>query len=316
MVEPVNSHNKTNVLTCLEFNQVFLVDVSFDALLDFFNDIWDDGVFPPGFLICYSSKQMHTIERQLQQCLNRIQKWAQENGFRFSKTKTVCMHFCQLRKMHPEPELKLNNNQIPLVKEYKFLGVIFDSKMSFIPHIKYVKGKCQKALNLLKTVSRMDWGADQEVLLRLYRSHIRSKLDYGCVVYGSARKSYIQMLDTIHHQGLRICLGAFRTSPVESLYVAANEESLYRRRQRLTVQYCLKIKSTPTNPVFENIYHPKYVARFTERSKTIPTIGIRVGNILSNMNVNTSVISPNRLYENPHWNLKIPSIRYDLRTEN
>ena len=24
---------------------------------------------------------------------------------------------------------------------------------------------------------------------------------------------------------------------------------------------------------------------------------------------------PNRLYENPHWNLKIPNIRYDLRTE-
>ena len=39
-------------------------------------------------LICNRSKHIHTIECQLQQCLNKIQKWALENGFKFSKTKT------------------------------------------------------------------------------------------------------------------------------------------------------------------------------------------------------------------------------------
>ena len=52
------------------------------------------------------------------------------------------------------------------------------------------------------------------------------------------------MLDTIHNQGLKICLGAFRTSPMESLYVEANEESLHRRRERLSLQYALKVKLT------------------------------------------------------------------------
>ena len=37
-------------------------------------------------------------------------------------------------------------------------------------------------------------------------------------MYGSARKSYLQMLDPVHNQGLRLCVGAFRTSPVESLF--------------------------------------------------------------------------------------------------
>ena len=39
----------------------------------------------------------------------------------------------------------------------------------------------------------------------------------------SARPSYLKMLNTVHHQGLRLALGAFRTSPVESLYVEAGE---------------------------------------------------------------------------------------------
>ena len=47
------------------------------------------------------------------------------------------------------------------------------------------------------------------VFLRLYRSLVRSKLDYGSIVYGSASKSLLQQLDPIHHQGLRIALGAF-----------------------------------------------------------------------------------------------------------
>ncbi len=67
--------------------------------------------------------------------LKRIQVWALENGFQFSSTKTVCMHFCQLRKLHHKPELNIYGNPIPVVKEYKFLGVLFDSKLSFIHHM-------------------------------------------------------------------------------------------------------------------------------------------------------------------------------------
>ena len=60
----------------------------------------------------------------------------------------------------------------------------------------------------------------------LYRSLIRSKLDYGCIVYGLAKPSYLKILDPIVHQALGICLGAFRTSPLESLYVEAEESPL------------------------------------------------------------------------------------------
>ena len=42
----------------------------------------------------------------------------------------------------------------------------------------------------------------------------RSKLDYGCVVYGSASRSVLRTLDAVHHAGLHICLGAFHTFPV------------------------------------------------------------------------------------------------------
>ena len=68
---------------------------------------------------------MQTVEKKLQQNLTRID-WATNNGFKFSKSKTQCAHFCQLRKKHDHPDLYLYGSQIPVVEEVKFLGVIFD----------------------------------------------------------------------------------------------------------------------------------------------------------------------------------------------
>ena len=53
-------------------------------------------------------------------------------------------------------------------------------------------------------------------------------------MYGSARKSYLQWLGPILNQGLRLCLGAFRTSHVESVYVDAHESSFGDRRKAIS----------------------------------------------------------------------------------
>ena len=78
---------------------------------------------------------MRTAERQLQQSIRKITHWANTNGFRISKSKTQFVHFCQLRKMHNDPLIKIEHTEIPVVDEYKFLGVIFDRKLTFIPDI-------------------------------------------------------------------------------------------------------------------------------------------------------------------------------------
>ena len=89
------------------------------------------------FQICYRSSNMSIIERQLQLCLNKLQQWATDNGFQFSNTKAVCMHICQKRGLHLDPQLFLDKSPIPVVEETKFLGNIFDRKLSFVPHLKY-----------------------------------------------------------------------------------------------------------------------------------------------------------------------------------
>ena len=75
-------------------------------------------------------------------------------------------------------------------------------------------------------------------------------------------KSYLQMLDPVQNQGLRLCLGEFRTSPVESLCVDAHEPSLGARRAKLFLQYASKIKSWPKHPAHDAVFNNKYMKLF------------------------------------------------------
>ena len=43
--------------------------------------------------------------------------------------------------MHDDPVLKLDSMKIPIVEEHKFPGIIFDKKLTFKPHIKYLRSK-------------------------------------------------------------------------------------------------------------------------------------------------------------------------------
>ena len=100
----------------------------------------DGSLYVDDLLICFRLKYLYAIERKLQQCLDKINKWATENGFRFSKNKTKCVHFCHKRKLHIDLSLKFEKTEISIVDEYKFLGLIFDKKIDLYYSLETFEG--------------------------------------------------------------------------------------------------------------------------------------------------------------------------------
>ena len=183
-------------------------------------------------------------------------------------------------------------------------------KLTFIPHIKKLKAKCQKALNLFRVVVHTDWGADRKVLLHLYRTVLRSKFDYGSIVYSSAREPYLKTLDTIHHQRIRLALGAFRTSPADSLLIEANEPSLNDRREKLSLQFALKLKSNRSNPTYNTVFRPNYFTYFQNKRNAIPTFGIRIAPTLNSAGIKVRNIQSNSILNIPPWTIKQPEVLF------
>ena len=275
----------------------------------------NSSLYVDDFLICYKSKgKIESIDRQLQQQLKILEQWTNENGFKFSPTKTVAVHFCRKNSCIKQHELCLYGNQLPVKEETRFLGVIFDKKLSFISHIKDLKTRCKTALNALKIFSNPEWGGDTETLLHLYRSLIRSKLDYASLIYGSTRPSYLKMLDPVQNQGLRLALGAYRTSPIPSLQAEAYEPPLHLRRKQLSLQYALKLSSNPKNPAYNSVFEIDNQTKnmFARKQNEIKPFGLRIKNDLSELKFSEKLTN-NVVYPDiPFWHMYKPEIDLTL----
>ena len=214
------------------------------------------SLFVDDFAVYCSGPNAAQACRNIQTAINAASTWAKTRGFKFSPLKTKAIRFCRTRKREEIPTLFLDNTILPYEDEVKFLGVIFDKKLTFGPHIHDLCYRAKLSMNILKVVSNFDWGADRETLLRLYKSLCLSKLDYACQIYGSACKTLLEKLDVVHNLGLRICTGAYRTSPVASLYVDSGLPPLSIRREELSLRYITKTLTSKNNPNYKYVKSP------------------------------------------------------------
>ena len=117
-------------------------------------------------------------------------------------------------------------------------------------------------------------------------------MDYGAIVNGSARKSYLKSLDTIHYQGLRLALRAFRASPVESLYAESNESPFFIRREKLSLQYVTKLAANPRNSAYDCVFNPKYERFYNNKPTAIKPLDLREQPLLEEANINIKNVQP------------------------
>ena len=87
-----------------------------------------------------------------------------------------------------------------------------------------------------------------------------SALDYGSIVYGSPSKSLLKQMDPIHRQCLRIGLGAFRTSTVQSVCVQAPKPSLDISSIETITDGVIKLNYCPNNPAYSCFWTAGYLA--------------------------------------------------------
>ncbi|GFT37498.1 probable RNA-directed DNA polymerase from transposon X-element [Trichonephila clavipes] len=91
---------------------------------------------------------MRLIERQLQTTVNRLVQWCDQNGHTISPSKSSCVHFCRKRNLHPDPSIHIRYIPIPVVSAVRFLGVIFDCKLTFLPHVLYLRNRTSPVTSL------------------------------------------------------------------------------------------------------------------------------------------------------------------------
>src|SRR5215469_8130761 len=81
------------------------------------------SLYVDDFAIYVSGARRAGVERQLQKAIDRIVKWADSHGLKFSASKTKAVLFHNKRKMVGE--------LIPSTDNVRFLGLVFDRRLTW-----------------------------------------------------------------------------------------------------------------------------------------------------------------------------------------
>ena len=115
-------------------------------------------------------------------------------------------------------------------------------------------------------------------------------------------------------QGL-LLLCCWKTSPFACLYVEADEPSLYSQREKLSLQYAIRLAANPSNPAHEVTFPPNYVDLYEQKPKAIKSFGIRISPLLESANIKPQTIEKHFTPNIPAWCMKPPEILLNLHSE-
>ena len=106
---------------------------------------------------------------------------------------------------------KLGNKAIEQVADYKYLGVIVSSTLSWSNHIHHNFIAMRTRCIIGMYYRQSSHFANSETLLYMYKTCIRPHLDYCCEVWNPHQKKDILCLERVQKLVLRMCGGTWDT---------------------------------------------------------------------------------------------------------
>jgi len=147
------------------------------------------GVLSLGFIddIAYAAEG-ETEEgnaRELERMLIEAERWREKHGARFEGSKYVLVQFTKAHMLTPEDEaqVRIGDTTIKHAEEAKYLGVMFDRKLSFHQHIQRAAKKGTQFALAISRISNCTWGPPYHQIRTLFASVTSPRMDYAATVW-------------------------------------------------------------------------------------------------------------------------------------
>lgn len=211
--------------------------------------------FADDIALYVKSKTVKRGKNLLNKAVEKIDKNLISLGLEISPGKTQLLHINSMKIPPGSLEMTVREHIVKSSDRVRFLGIIFDYKMSFLPQIDQVVKRCTRALNILKYLCGTWWGSSPETLLALYKSYVRSIIDFGSSIYFPKSKKGRQKLEAMQYAAVRIALGYRRSTPVNVLLAESKLSLLKDRAEYLCDCYMAKIMSNSSASVYKSVHN-------------------------------------------------------------
>ena len=123
----------------------------------------------------------------------------------------------------------MSNQQISEVQFHKHLGIFLSNDCTWHKHIKNIKAKAWKRINVMR---RLKFQLDRKSLEKIYLSFIRPIFEYGNEIWANCTQYEKDELEQIHLDAARITTGATKLISINNLYSEKGRETLDERRNK------------------------------------------------------------------------------------
>jgi hypothetical protein len=176
------------------------------------------AAYADDMVIAYSHPSLNVVQAKLQDSLNRIHDQCCKLGVELDSVKTKAMFIRKSRTNIGKPKrisLRLGPTALEYVLEYKYLGLLFDSSLSFKNAIKKKISNGRKRNAELFRTNPMS----TKELVQLWKGYVRSYINYGLFeIKQYLSQTLMKKLLTFYNVSMRKLAGAL---PMDDADLAA-----------------------------------------------------------------------------------------------
>ncbi|GFV65842.1 RNA-directed DNA polymerase from mobile element jockey [Trichonephila clavipes] len=129
------------------------------------------------------------------------------------------------------------NKQIPWSQEAKYLGIIFDTHLTWKQHTSYVRDKFRRIMFKLFPLIGRNSHLSIENKVLLYTAVMRPILAYASPVWGYAAKTNINILDILQNSLIRMIVKAIRYMRNDHIRKALKINSFKSHIQNIAINF-------------------------------------------------------------------------------
>ncbi|KAK7110705.1 hypothetical protein V1264_014535 [Littorina saxatilis] len=148
-----------------------------------------------------------TATCRMQLAIDNLVAWAEDWNVSINREKSSTTLFI-LSPKQKAGTIKQDGTSLKTEEEVTYLGVTYDKKQTWRPHIQKAEGKTRRKISIMRKLAGTTWGANENILKRVYEGAVRPHLEYGSPAWSTAAKSQLQGLDKVQNQALRVITGA------------------------------------------------------------------------------------------------------------
>ena len=200
---------------------LFLIYIN-DIPLENFKDNYYSLLYADDLTTFFIFKNPGRMKARVKQYLMRLEKWLYEWRFKLSMNKCTYTIFSNKCSYKERFSLTINNQNIAYEKNPKLLGIIFDESLTFNKQVDSIRDKCLSRLNLIKVLSHREWKLSRETLLMLYKTLIRSIIDYSSFIVDVICDTNLKRLQVIQNKAVRCIFKASFDTPTSELCSISN----------------------------------------------------------------------------------------------